>query len=136
MAKPVKYKRPRKINPVSVSLTLIALLLIYLGYQYVPLKMRKGEAYRVLDETASKFAGRKSRYFEDPDSLVMLRGQLAQSLRLVGIKDPNMEHWIEIDSKHQVRFGVVYSEWITWPFEMIETQERVEELEYTLKIKR
>ena len=136
MAKAVKYKRPRKINPISVSLALLAALLIYLGYQYIPLKLRKGEAYRVLDETASKFSGRKARYYEDEDSLVMLKVELASNLRLVGIRDPKMEHWIEIDSLYQVRFGVVYSEFITWPFDIIETQERVEELEYTLKIKR
>lgn len=135
MAKPVKYKRPRKINAVSVSIALVVALLAYMGYQFIPAKLRKGEAYRVLDETASKFSGRKSRYLGNPDVLQALRAEMAANLRLVGIRDPHMEHWIEVDSKHQVRFGVLYSEWRTWPFDIIEKQETVEEMEYTLQLK-
>ncbi len=134
MAKPVKYKRPRKINVVSVSIALVLLLLGFLAYQYLPAKLREGEAYRILDETASQFAPRKSRYFENPGSLTRLKADMGQNLRMIGIKDPQMEHWIEIDSKHQVRFGVLYSEWTTWPFDIIEKQERVVEKEYTLTL--
>lgn len=133
MAKEVKYKKPRKINVVSVSLVLILSLLGFLAYQYIPASLRKGEAYRVLDETASKFAARHDFFEAERDRLAGLKSEMNSHLRLVGIVDPQMETWIEVDSAHQARFGVLYSEWTTWPFDMIEKQERIYELEYTVE---
>jgi hypothetical protein len=135
MAKPLRYKRPSRINIVSVSLLLIAAFIAYLAAQYLPLYLRKQEAYRILDETSSQFAGQKNRYLASPPHLEQLSQRMANDLRRIGISDPEMEHWIEIDDKHTVRFGVIYTETVTWPFDAIEPQHNEVQLEYVLHLK-
>ena len=130
-----KYKKPRKINAVSISLAFVAFVLGWVVYQYLPATLLKQEAYRVLDETASKFAHRKSLYLTSKPDLAKLRGKMNSQLRLVGIKDPAMESWIEIDDKHHVRFGVLYSYFIEWPGDVIKKQEKTVEMEYPLEIR-
>ena len=134
MAQAVRYKKPRKINAVSVSIALALALVGWLTYQYLPPFLMKQEAYRVLDETASKFSGSKSRYLEVESEFVQLRMEMQNNLRLVGIKDPRMESWIEVDDEHNVRFGVLYSYYIEWPWNVIAKQEKVVELEYDLHL--
>jgi hypothetical protein len=132
----VKYKKPRKINPISITLTLVFGTLGFLAYQYVPLSLKRGEAVRVLDEAASKYAGQPGRYRKVPKEVERLRKQMRNDLQLVGVMDPDMEVWIEADSDFQVRFGALYSEWIDWPFDVIERQEKVYEIEYKLELKK
>ena len=136
MIQKVKYKKPRKINPISVSLAAFLFLIGFLAYQYVPLALKKGEATRVLDEAASKFAGQPGRYRAVEKEMNRLKRQIKNDLYLVGVVDPDLEIWIEEDSNNQVRFGCLYSEWIEWPFDVIERQEKVYEIEYTLSLKR
>jgi len=135
MAKTIKYKRPRKFNVVTVVLITLAVLIAYLLSQYVPIYFRKQEAYRVLDETSSQFSGKKNRYLASNPHLLQLQGKMKNDLILVGITDPAMEHWIEVDNKSTVRFGCIYSEIITWPYDIIAPQEQEIELEYTLTLK-
>jgi hypothetical protein len=52
-----------------------------------------------------------------------MRGKIQET----GINDPQAEYWLEIDNDDQVRFGVLYSDWIKLPF--IEPKEVVNELE-------
>jgi hypothetical protein len=52
-----------------------------------------------------------------------MRGKIQET----GISDPQAEYWLEIDSDDQVRFGVLYSDWIELPF--FEAKEVVNELE-------
>jgi hypothetical protein len=132
----VKYKKPRKINPISVSVFSVLALLGFLAYQYVPLSLKSGEATRVLDEAASKYAGQPGRYRAEPKETERLRKQMRNDLQLVGVWDPDMEVWIEADSDYSVRFGCLYSEWIEWPFDIIERQEKIYELEYVLELKK
>ena len=132
----VKYKKPRKINPISVTLALVFGTLALLAYQYVPLSLKRGEAVRVLDEAASKYAGQPGRYRKVAKETERLRKQMRNDLQLVGVMDPDMEVWIEADSDYLVRFGCLYSEWIEWPFDIIERQEKIYELEYVLELKK
>ena len=134
MAKAIKYKRQRKLNWVSITLILAALFIAYLISQYLPLYFRKQEAYRVLDETSSQFAGRKNRYLANDDQMIALQRRMENDLRLIGVTDPDMESWIEVDNKNTVRFGVIYSETISWPYDVIEPQTEEVELEYTLTL--
>lgn len=134
MAQAIKYKRPRKINFVSVSIVAVLAFAAYMLSQYLPLYLRKQEAYRVLDETSSQFAGQKNRYLASEPHLLQLQQRMGNDLRLVGIDDPEMEHWIEVDNKSTVRFGVIYSETVTWPFDVIEPQTEEVELEYELAL--
>jgi hypothetical protein len=134
MAQAIKYKRPRKINLVSITLVAIALLIGYLISQYLPIYLRKQEAYRVLDETASQFAGQKNRYLASEPHFLQLQQRMGNDLRLVGIDDPEMEHWIEVDNESTVRFGVLYHETVEWPWDVIEPQTDEIELEYELAL--
>ncbi len=134
MAQAIKYKRPRKINFVSISIVAVLAFAAYMLSQYLPLYLRKQEAYRVLDETSSQFAGQKNRYLASEPHLLQLQQRMGNDLRLVGIDDPEMEHWIEVDNKSTVRFGVIYSETVTWPFDVIEPQTEEVELEYELAL--
>jgi hypothetical protein len=56
-------------------------------------------------------------------------------LRQVGVDDPDAEVWIEAEGR-EARFGVIYSKWVTWPFDVIEKQEHVYELEHTVGLNR
>ena len=58
MTTPVKYNKPRRINVVSVVLVALLAMAGYATYLYLPLYLTKHEAYRVLEETGSKVAGR------------------------------------------------------------------------------
>ncbi len=134
MAKPVKYKKPRRFNAITVVLILVAMVVAYLTYQYLPLFLVKQEAYRVLDETASVFSGQKNRYLDVPEERENLERKMRGQLQQVGIKDPGFETWIEIDSKYKVRIGVAYIQTVHWPFDVVEPQEDVVELEYPLTL--
>jgi len=136
VAIPINYKKPRRINFVSVSLTLVAASFLYVGSQLLPNFLAKQEAYRALDEISSKFSGSRGRYLHDKQAFRSLSAELVAELRRSGVSDPQMETWIEIDSPQEVRFGVVYSEYFVWPFDVIEAHERVVELEYLLEMKR
>jgi len=134
MPRIVKYKKPRKINFVTILLGILAAFLVYLGYQYIPNYMLEQEVYRVLEETSSNFAGRKSRYLEAPDEMLTLRNRMHNQLRVIGVDDPDAESWIEVDG-NEIRFGVIYSKWIEWPFDVIPKQEKVYEIEHTIVIR-
>jgi hypothetical protein len=132
MAKQLNYKKPRKINVVSVSIVLILLLIGYVTYKFLPLFLTRQEAYRVLDEYSSKFTGTSGRYMAVQAEMNQLKSKMNGELRRVGINDPNMETWIDTEPDgNEVRFGVIYSQFIDVPFGIIETQEEVNEIEIT-----
>lgn len=131
MDEPVKYKKPARINVVSVSLALGLGVLVLLGWQYIPLYLLKQEAYRVLEETGSVFSGRKGMYLEDPLAREELRGKMERDLRAVGIDDQDAETWIDVEGK-EVRLGIAYGKWIEWPFDVIARSEKVYEVEHVL----
>lgn len=131
MAKPVKYKKPRRINPVSVTLAAIALVLGVVAWEYVPLYITRNEAYRVLESYGSTFSGRDSYYTQDNIARESLRRKMNSELRTVGVSDTDMESWIEVDGK-ELRLGVVYSKFIEWPFDIVRRTEEIYEIEHTL----
>lgn len=131
MTTPVKYKKPRRINPVSIVIVALLALGAYATYLYLPLYLTKHEAYRVLEETSSKVAGRPAFYAEDSSARDKLRLDMQRQIKGVGVEDPNIETWIEFEGK-QVHLGVVYSAWVEWPFDVVERQESVYELEHTI----
>jgi len=127
VAESVHYKQPRKLNVVVIGLLAILALLVYLAWTYLPAYFRKSEVMRVLDETSSEFTGASSRMLSD-DKLVdkMLR-DMRSEIQALGVNDPQAEYWIEIDNEDQIRFGALYSDWITLPF--MDAKEVVNELE-------
>lgn len=134
MAQPVQYKKPRRINAVSVTLVLLLLAGGYALYQWFPRYMLRHEAYRVLQETGSKLAGRAAYYEEDTNAREQLRLEMQRQLVNVGVEDPKLETWIEIEGK-EVRLGVVYSTWIEWPFDVVARQESIYEVEHELVLR-
>lgn len=127
MAEHVQYKKPRKFNIVVIGLLAGLVLLIYLAWAYLPAYFRKSEVMRVLDETSSKFTGAASRHLADGKAVDKLLAEMRSQIQDLGVRDPQAEYWIEIDSEDQVRFGALYSEWIELPF--LEPKEVVNELE-------
>lgn len=135
MAQALKYKKPRKINVVSVSMAIVLGLAAYLTYQYLPLFLQKQEAFRILEETGSTFAGRRSFYIQETPAREKLHRQMDAQLRVIGVDDPDMETWIEIEGT-EVRFGVVYSVWLEWPFNIIAKEEILYEVEHKMTVAR
>lgn len=129
----VKYKKPSRINVVSVTLALALVVGAVLAWEYVPLFLLKQEAYRVLEETSSTFAGRKGHYLEDEGAREELRMHMTRELRSLGILDPAAETWIEVEG-HEVRFGIVYGMWIEWPLDVVPRSEKVYEVEHLLVV--
>jgi hypothetical protein len=135
MAEPIRYKQPRRINIVSVTLVLALALGAYAAYQFLPQYFRSQEVYRVLEETSSAFAGKRNYYLEDPKAREALRRKMEADIRNRGVIDPDLETWVELD-RHEARFGAVYSEWVEWPFDIVGRQEHVYEVQHTLAIPR
>lgn len=131
MGRPLKYKKPRRINVVSVTIVAILVVLGVIAWEYVPLYITKSEAYRVLEEFSSTFAGRDSLYTQDKQARESLRLKMDKELRLAGVDDYEMESWIEVEGK-EVRLGVVYSKYIEWPFDIVAKTEELYEIEHTL----
>jgi len=130
MATPIKYKPPRRLNVVSVPLFALLALGIYFAYQYVPLFFLKHEAYRVLEETGSTFHGYKGLYRSDARARELLRRKMESQLRAVGIDDPDLETWIDVEPG-EGRVGALYSKWVHWPFEVLPRREVVYEIEHS-----
>lgn len=131
MTTPVKYKKPRRINIVSVTLVLLLVVGGYAAYKYLPLYFMQHEARRVLQETASTLAGRAGYYEQDTKALDDLRNTMQRNLKSIGVVDPEMETWIEFEGK-EVHFGVVYSAWVEWPFGIIPRQESEYQVEHDI----
>jgi hypothetical protein len=126
MASPVHYKKQR-LNIVMVVIVLGLAAAGYLAYVFLPNKLRESEVLRVLDETSSTFLGQAPRMLAVPDEVKKLQRKMVNDLKNVGVEDPNAEYWIEIDDDNQVRFGVLYSDWVELPFR--DPLERIHELE-------
>ena len=135
MAEPITYRKPRRINLVSVTLVLALALGAYAAYQFLPLYFQKQEVYRVLQETGSAFSGKRGLYVEEPRARETLRRKMENDIRNVGVDDPDLETWIEVDGT-EARFGAVYSKWVDWPFDIVARQEHVYEVEHKLNIPR
>ncbi len=126
MTAPVHYKKQR-FNIVAISLVLILAAIVYAIYLFLPNRLRESEVMRILDEVSSEFTGKAPRMLEVPAEVKKLQGKMKGDIETVGVNDPNAKYWIEIDTDDQVRFGVLYSDWIDLPFR--EPYEQVHELE-------
>lgn len=131
MARHVKYKRQRAINPVSITLVLLLIAGSVAGFKYFELYYLKHEAFRVLEEAGSKIAHRPSAYTNGPKATENLRRKMVSELRRIGIGDPDLESWIEFKGG-EARIGVVYSVWVEWPYDVIEKQEKTYEVEHVV----
>ncbi|MFO7567382.1 MAG: hypothetical protein R6X02_32360 [Enhygromyxa sp.] len=127
MAEAVKYKQPRKFNVVVVALLVALLAGAYALWIYIPVSLRKSEVTRVLDETSSEFTGQVSRMLANDKEREKLLRRMKADIQAVGVEDPKAEYWIEVDDPNQIRFGVLYSDWIELPF--TEPREKVVELQ-------
>lgn len=127
MADSVEYKKPRKLNIVVIAILAALVVGVYLMWVYLPAYFRKSEVMRVLDETSSEFTGKSSRMLADHKLVDKMVNDMRGQIQELGVNDPNAEYWIEVDDDNQIRFGVLYSDWIELPF--TEAKEVVNELE-------
>lgn len=136
---PVRYKKPRSINVVSITVLLVLVAAGYAGWEFARVMFRRQEAYRVLEETGSVLAGRRALYREDARERESLRKRMAQQLREAGVTDPDAETWIEIDdagAMDEALLGVVYTAAFHWPFDVFAPIERDIQIEHAVAIPR
>lgn len=133
MATPVKYKQPRLINVVSVTLVIALLAAGWAGYEAVRVGFLRQEAYRMLEETGSAFAGRRQLYRTDARERDALRSRMESQIRSVGVDDPDLETWIEVDGP-TAKLGVVFTAQYHWPFDVFEPYTRDVQLEHTVTL--
>jgi hypothetical protein len=127
VAEAVRYKQPRKFNWVVVVILAALVAGVYVAWLYIPVAMRKSEVMRVLDETSSEFTGKASRMLADKKFVAQMLRDMTGEIQALGVSDPEAEYWIEVDSDDQVRFGVLYSDWIQLPWG--EPREKVVEVQ-------
>ena len=128
--KAVEYKKPRKINVVSVSLFLSLGFGIYMGTQYANLFFIKQEAARALEATSSRFHRSPKAYLSDPKIRLNLENFMKAELSRSGISSPD-DVWIEAEGK-EVFFGVQYTRELHWPFAMVKPTTQVYEAEHVV----
>lgn len=133
MAQPVKYKKPRAVNVVSVIFVLCLLAAGWAGYEVVRVGFLKQEAFRMLEETGSSFAGRRQLYRRDARELENLRNRMESQIRSVGVDDPELESWIEIEGP-SARFGAVFTAWYHWPFDVFEPYGKDVQIEHIVAL--
>ncbi len=135
----VRYKQPRVLNVVSVTFLLVLVSAGYAAYEYVGVLFQRQEAYRVLEEHGSKLAARHKLYIRDNKEREVLRKHMHAELVRMGIEDPEMQTWIEVDTARDNpggpaggRLGVVYTSRYHWPFDMLPPITRDEQVEHQL----
>ena len=122
MSRRIKYKKPRKINPVSVTIVAILAFIVYVIAKTGPIFLTQMETQRVIKGVGVKFQGSRSRYMANKPSLNMLRDNLLKDTFGVGVEGrETTEHWIDVSDKDGVLIGVHYEQRFEWPFEMRET---------------
>lgn len=126
---PVRYKKPRAINLVSVTLVLAVAALGYAGWEFARVLFLRQEAYRVLEETGSAFYGRRSLYRTEPLEVDALERKMMQRLREIGVSDPDAETWIEVE-QDGAHFGVVYTAMYHWPLDVFAPIRRDVQIEH------
>lgn len=133
MAQPVKYKQPRVVNVVSVIFVAALLAAGWVGYELVRVGFLRQEAFRMLEETGSAFAGRRQLYRKDASELDHLRQRMESQIRSVGVDDPDLESWIEIEG-NSAQFGAVFTAWYHWPFDVIAPYGRDVQIEHVVAL--
>jgi hypothetical protein len=109
------YKKPRKLNFVSVLVILILLSLFYVLIQFGPPYWRKWKAKEALSESASKVYGK--RYVSDEAAapfLEQVQQQTMAKLRDFGIEDPDLKVNVIKDSE-EITVEAEYMERIKHP---------------------
>ena len=132
MSLPVAYQAPRLINPISVAFVLFLAAGIYAAYQMVMVSFLRQEAYRVLEETGSKFAGRRQAYRNDVNLRESLREKMEGDLRGIGVDDPDIETWVD-PGEHDAEIGVVFTAWYHWPFDVLQPIPREFQVEHVVQ---
>lgn len=133
MATPVKYKQPRLVNVVSVLLVATLLAAGWAGYEMVRVAFLRQEAYRMLEETGSAFAGRRQLYRKDAREREALRARMESQIRGVGVDDPEMETWIDVEGP-TATLGAVFTAEYHWPFDVLEPYVRDVQIEHVVTL--
>ena len=111
-----QYKKPRRINAVSVIIFLVLAAAAYAAVQFGPPHYRKWKASGILSEAANKVYPKR---MVAPDAVAdfveKIRTETAAQLRELGIADPGLRVTINLNPK-RISVGVEYVEIIKHPF--------------------
>lgn len=133
MAQPVTYKPPRRINVVSVTVVVMLAVAAWSGYEWIRVAFLRQEAFRMLEETSSTVSGRRGMYRNNPKELDLLRRRMESQIVGVGVDDPDLETWIEIEGT-KANFGVVFSASYHWPMDVLEPIVREIQIEHVIDL--
>lgn len=133
MAQPVKYKPPRRINPVSVTVVLALLAGAWTAYEGIRVAFLRQEAFRMLEEAGSTLSGRRGMYRQNPKEVDLLRSRMESQIVGIGVDDPDIETWIDIEGT-KVSFGVVFTARYHWPMDVLEPIDRDIQIEHVIAV--
>jgi hypothetical protein len=133
MPSPVTYKPPRRINVVSVTVVACLLAAGWATYEWIRVMFLRQEAFRMLEETSSTFSGRRALYRQSPNEVELLRQRMESSIQGIGVEDPDLETWIELDGPNAT-FGAVFSAWYHWPMDVLAPVEREFQIEHAIAL--
>lgn len=106
------YKRPSKINVVSILITLILLSGLYALIQFGPPYWRKWKVKEVLSSSASQAF--KLRRQPSEEVLSKIKEDTAQKIRAAGVDDPSVRVIIDVNEQ-QATVRAEYREQINHP---------------------
>jgi hypothetical protein len=120
------YKKPSKLNAVSLIVILGLAALAYCGFKFSPAYYRKWKARGIISETAHKIYPKRA-VAEETEFFDEVKKQAVAELRNLGIEDPALR--IDFQrSPQEVTATASYTEVVKHPFDKSTTLDfRVEE---------
>ncbi len=100
------YKKPSKINIVSLALLLAFLSGVYFVIQYGPPYWREYKVKEILDEVANKCRGNR---VPDGDQIVRLEEKAEKKIHAMGVEDGGLRVRIDLSSR-EVHVSATYRE--------------------------
>jgi hypothetical protein len=109
------YKKPRKVNPVSVIVVTVVLAVLYSLVQFGPPYWRKWKVKGILSESANRIYPRRRHQEESLNPFLdEVKGETEEQIFGAGVEDPELEVFIEVDEV-EITVSAQYKERINHP---------------------
>jgi hypothetical protein len=106
-----RYKKPRRLNPISFVLILALLGCGYAGWKFGPPYWRKWRVKRLIDEAANWGYKRRGALGSEPSMMDTLRERTRRQIRSAGVVDPSLRIHIKVD-RQRIWVSAEYNELI------------------------